>query len=93
MVCTKSERVIVRTSASMKASEVLSLYPGYTIRILEGPVCADDFWWWKVEIYPGTPISDQNHGYNDFWKSVDKYTGWAREGFDEIDSYFLCPIP
>ena len=96
-VCTNSERVIVRTNASMKAPEVLSLYPdpntSFPIRILEGPVCADNFWWWKIEIYPGTLISDQNHAYSDFWRAVEKYTGWAREGWDKKDDQFLCSIP
>jgi serine/threonine protein kinase len=89
-VCTKSERLIVRTSAAMKASEVLSLYPGATVRIMEGPVCADNFWWWKIEIYPGTVFGKQGYGYSQTWTTDRSYAGWAREGWDNIDTYFIC---
>ena len=90
MVCTKSERVIVRKSASMKASEVLSLYPGATIRILEGPVCADNFWWWKIEIPIGTMYGLQGYSYSQTWTTNQSTAGWAREGWDDIDTYFIC---
>ena len=59
IVCTKTDRLIVRTSADMEAREIFSIYTGTTIKILEGPVCADDFWWWEIEIYPGTPYGFQ----------------------------------
>ena len=89
-VCTQSERLIVRSSSSMGASEVLSLYPGTSLRILEGPVCADNFWWWKVEVYPGTTYGLQGYSYGQTWVTNQSYTGWAREGWDNIDSYFMC---
>ena len=89
-ICTKEDRVIVRRSADMDATEILSLYPGATIRILEGPVCADDFWWWKVEIYPGTMFGLQGYPYSRTWTANRTYYGWAREGWDDKDSYFIC---
>ena len=89
-ICTQSERVIVRRSAKMSAGEILSLYPGTTIRIVQGPVCADDFWWWKIEIYPGTPYGKQGYDYSTTWITDRSYTGWAREGWDEKDPYFIC---
>jgi serine/threonine protein kinase len=89
-ICTQSERVIVRRSASMNAEEILSLYTGTTIRILEGPVCADDFWWWKIEIYPGTVFGKQGYDYSRTWVTDSTYTGWAREGWDDKDKYFIC---
>jgi serine/threonine protein kinase len=89
-VCTKSERLIVRKNHRLNAGEVLSLYPGTTIRILEGPVCADNFWWWKVEVYPGTTYGLQGYSYSKTWTTNQSYTGWAREGWDEIDAYFIC---
>lgn len=89
-VCTQSDRLIVRSSADMNASEVLSLYPGAYVRILEGPVCADNFWWWKVEIYPGTTYSLQGYDYSQTWNTNQTYYGWAREGWDNKDSYFMC---
>ena len=82
--------MIVRKSASMKASEVLSLYPGATIRILEGPVCADNFWWWKIEIPIGTMYGLQGYSYSQTWTTNQSTAGWAREGWDDIDTYFIC---
>jgi hypothetical protein len=89
-ICTQVDRLIIRKSANMNASEALSLYPGTTIRILEGPVCANDFWWWKVEIYPGTTYGLQDRGFDPLGTTDKTYYGWAREGWDEKDSYFIC---
>lgn len=89
-VCTKTERLIVRRNHRLNADELLSLYPGTTIRILEGPVCADNFWWWKVEVYPGTIYGLQGYSYSTTWRTLQTYTGWAREGWDAIDPYFIC---
>ncbi len=89
-VCTQSDRLIVRTSADMDASEVLSLYPGTYVRVLEGPVCADNFWWWKIEVYSGTTYGLQGYSYGQTWTTNKTYYGWAREGWDNKDTYFLC---
>jgi hypothetical protein len=89
-VCTKNDRLIIRRSASMSAAELISIYPGTFIKILDGPVCSDDFWWWKVEIYTGTTYGLQEKGYNPLGTTNRSYIGWAREGWDNIDAYFLC---
>jgi hypothetical protein len=89
-ICTQVDRLIIRRSANMNASEVLSLYPGTTIRILEGPVCSNDFWWWKVEIYSGTTYGLQEKGYDPLGTTDKTYYGWAREGWDNKDDYFIC---
>jgi hypothetical protein len=89
-ICTQSERVIVRRSADMSAAEILSLYPGTTIRILQGPVCEDDFWWWKIEIATGTIFGKQGYDYNHTWVTDRTVIGWAREGWDDKDAYFIC---
>ena len=89
-VCTKIDRVIIRTSAGMNESEILSLYTGTTVRVLEGPVCADNFWWWKVEIYPGTTYGLQAYGYDPLGTTDQTNYGWVREGWDEKDAYFIC---
>jgi serine/threonine protein kinase len=87
-ICTQSERVIVRRAADMSADEIFSLYPDTTIRILEGPVCADDFWWWKIEIYANTIYGKQ--GSSRTWTTTKSVFGWAREGWDDKDPYFIC---
>ncbi len=89
-VCTKTDRLIVRKSASMSAGETLSIYPGTSVRVLEGPVCADNFWWWKIEIHPGTTYGLQGYSYDQTGVTTQTYTGWAREGWDNVDAYFLC---
>lgn len=91
-VCTQSERLIVRKKAGMNAPELFSLYPKPKtyVRVVQGPVCADNFWWWKIEIYPGTVYGLQGHSYSQTWTTDRTYTGWAREGWDETDAYFLC---
>lgn len=89
-VCTNYDRLIIRRSASMSAAELISIYPGTFIKILGGPVCSEDFWWWKVEIYTGTTYGLQEKGYNPVGTTNRSYIGWAREGWDNIDAYFLC---
>jgi hypothetical protein len=93
VVCTKYERVIVRKSTSMGAAEILWLYPGTKIRVTKGPICSETYWWWKVEVYPNT-----KYGYIDGRLDLFRFTtstvyGWAREGWDDEDTYFICPIP
>lgn len=89
-VCTKTDRLIVRRSPSMTASEIMSIYPGTYVRVLEGPVCADNFWWWQIEIYAGTTYSLQEYSYNQYSTTNKAYNGWVREGWDNKDSYFIC---
>jgi hypothetical protein len=89
-ICTKVDRLIIRRSAGMNASEILSLYPGTTIKILKGPVCSDDFWWWKIEIYPGTLYGLQDRGFDPIGTTDRTIYGWAREGWDNKDTYFIC---
>lgn len=89
-VCTKNERLIIRKTASMNGEERFSIYTGTTIRIVEGPVCADDFWWWKVEVYPGTPYGKQGRGFNPIGTTAQSVLGWAREGWDDTDAYYIC---
>jgi hypothetical protein len=77
----------------MSAAEILWLYYGTKIGIIKGPICSEDYWWWKVEVYPNT-----KYGYVDGSPDLFRFTtatvyGWAREGSDNYDPYFICPIP
>ena len=80
----------VGTDTASPYSQKVTLYPGTYIRILEGPVCSDNFWWWKVQIYPGTTYGLQGYSYSQTWTTNQTYSGWAREGWDNIDTYFIC---
>lgn len=87
-VCTKSDRLIIRQSAGMDSEEILRIHSGSTVYILEGPICNDNYWWWKVKLYPGTSYGLK--GQQGIWTTTSSIYGWAREGWDDIDPYFLC---
>jgi serine/threonine protein kinase len=94
-ICTKTERLIVRVDTNRSAKEKFSLYTGTYVHIIEGPTCSDDAWWWKIEIYPGTPWGLQyKNGGLPMGTTDQSYTGWVREGprkdEPDEDSYYLC---
>ncbi|MBV6467009.1 MAG: hypothetical protein PGMFKBFP_02341 [Anaerolineales bacterium] len=89
-VCTKDDRLIIRKASNMAAAELMSIYPGTAIKIVDGPVCSNDFWWWKVKIYQGTLYGLQDKGFDPVGTTKKDFSGWAREGWDNIDAYFLC---
>lgn len=73
-VCTKSDSVIVRESPNRSSGSVTHISPGTEFSIIDGPKCANDWSWWKIQ-------------------TDDGITGWMAEGGDQIDPYFICPIP
>jgi serine/threonine protein kinase len=92
-VCTSSERLIIREFSGLSAPEIFRIYTGTVIRVLDGPVCVDEFWWWKVNIYPDTPYGfDTNNAptWNPIGTTEKDTIGWAREGWDNKDTYYLC---
>jgi hypothetical protein len=58
--------------------------------IVEGPVCADSFSWWKVTVPIGTIMTLDMTTY---YPTTEERSGWIREGSDEIDPYFICREP
>ena len=52
-VCTQSEDLIVREEPGRDGQELTRIKPGTNLMIIEGPVCANDWFWWKVELDPG----------------------------------------
>lgn len=45
-----------------------SILPGETVKILEGPVCADDWVWWKVETLSGRRVGWAAEGdLEEYW--------------------------
>jgi hypothetical protein len=89
-VCTQFVRLTIRISTSLYADEIISLYPRTYIHLLEGPVCAESFWWWKVEVYAGTTYSLQAYPYEKTLITEQSIIGWAREGWDMENEYFIC---
>jgi len=53
-VCTRNDRVIVRSAPRRSGKELLRLKPGETFQIIGGPACADNWSWWQIEMEDGT---------------------------------------
>lgn len=87
-VCTASERLIVRGKPGDINPEYIRLYPGTKFMVVTGPKCVDDFWWWKIEIYQGTLAFNPVFGEDKY--AIENALGWVREGWDDIDPYFIC---
>ncbi len=47
-VCTKRDRVIIREGASRSSREIVRLEPGTSFRVVDGPSCANNWSWWKI---------------------------------------------
>jgi hypothetical protein len=73
----ENSSVNVRLDPSISSAAIEKLPPGYKdMRIIDGPACADDLVWWKVEL--------------NAFSNVDKprVTGWVAEG-DESEKWLI----
>ena len=52
-VCTKSDDLIVRKGPGLDGKELTEIKPGTNFMIIDGPACADNWFWWKVELDSG----------------------------------------
>lgn len=52
-VCTAHDQLVVRTQPRRGSTEVTRLEPGTRVTIVDGPVCAQDWSWWKVRTDAG----------------------------------------
>jgi hypothetical protein len=73
-VCTRSDRVRLRTAPAKSADTIVYLDTGTQFTVIDGPSCSDNWSWWNVRLDDGT-------------------TGWLAEGGDDVDPYFICPVP
>jgi serine/threonine protein kinase len=53
-VCTAYEQLILRAQPRRSSSELDRLEPGKYVTIIDGPICADVYSWWKVRTDSGT---------------------------------------
>jgi serine/threonine-protein kinase len=53
-VCTAYEQLIVRAQPRRSSSELTRLKPGTYVTVVDGPICANAFSWWKVRTNSGT---------------------------------------
>jgi hypothetical protein len=68
-----------------------------TLKILDGPFCGEESWWWKVEV----PVNTMTNGTNTYPGAAIEHTrvtqtGYVTEGLDKerlpaSQGYFLCP--
>jgi serine/threonine protein kinase len=47
-VCTKYDQLIVRAQPRRSSNELTRLNPGTYISVVDGPVCADTWSWWRI---------------------------------------------
>lgn len=89
-VCTKTDRLIIRKSPGKDGKEITRIYPGTIVKILDGPICKEEAYWWKISVPEGTkvyyPSKDTNTILND------DLLGWVQEGGDEEDEFFICKV-
>ncbi|NLB71939.1 MAG: protein kinase [Chloroflexi bacterium] len=86
-VCTRSDRVVVRSEADSGSEEIFRMYTGTKLEIIGGPRCGSDFTWWQVVVLKGSHVA---LGNND-WNTTRDEIGWVREGSDAKDLYWICP--
>lgn len=47
-VCTRSDRLILRSEPSSAGREIFRMYTGTKLKIIGGPRCGTDYTWWEV---------------------------------------------
>lgn len=52
-VCTQYDRLIVRTGPRKSEDEITRLVPGTYFRVIDGPVCANNWSWWEIRTDDG----------------------------------------
>ena len=52
-VCTESDDLIVRQEPGLDGMELTGIEPGTNLMIINGPSCANNWSWWKVELDSG----------------------------------------
>ncbi|MEL7592190.1 MAG: hypothetical protein AAGU17_12950, partial [Anaerolineaceae bacterium] len=87
-VCTRKDRLILRSAPPPNNTvEIFRMYPGTELLIIDGPKCYDKATWWKVRVEIGSWVFS-----NEKFLTTTEYEGWVKEGSDEEDPYFICPV-
>lgn len=53
-ICTVGNRLIIHETPGLYTPEVTRLHPGTLVTIIGGPICKEDYIWWKIETAEGT---------------------------------------
>jgi hypothetical protein len=89
-VCTKMDRLIVREEPSKQGEEIIRIYTGTQVKVIGGARCSDDSSWWQIEVPAGTEVYYLDRDVKTTLS--EPVQGWVREGSDDKDLYFLCPV-
>lgn len=87
-VCTKSDRLLVKDDPLKEANEIIRIYPGTEVVIIDGPRCDDNSSWWRVQVPKGIRVN--YGGGSSYFTLSQMIEGWVREGSDNIDRYYIC---
>ncbi len=88
-VCTQRDRLIAKDEPASEGLEVFRMYPKTEISVVDGPVCGEDFNWWQIKVPGGTEVYFS--GVGDERLDRDEIV-WVREGSDNVDPYYICPL-
>ncbi len=87
-VCTRSDRLILRSDPSPDAREIFRMYPGTKLTVVGGPRCGPDYTWWQVRVEKDSRVSLNDQ----IFITKDEEIGWVHEGSDAKDPYYICPV-
>lgn len=65
----------IRAEAGLDGEQIGTARPGVAFRVLDGPVCLDGYWWWKIS-YPRT-------------NGTGRIIGWIVEGDSETGEAWI----
>ncbi|MCL4208905.1 hypothetical protein KJZ63_04745 [Patescibacteria group bacterium] len=68
----------IRAEADLDSEQIGTARPGVAFRVLDGPVCSDGFWWWKIS-YPRA-------------NGTGRIIGWTVEGDTVTGEAWIEPV-
>jgi hypothetical protein len=66
----------IRAEADLESDQIGTARPGVVFRVLDGPICQDGIWWWKIS-YPSP-------------NGTGRIIGWTAEGHE--DEAWIEPV-
>lgn len=69
----------IRRAASLESQQIGTARPGIIFRVLDGPICQDGYWWWKIS-YPSP-------------NGTGRLIGWTVEGEENETGYEMWLEP
>lgn len=89
-ICTGSDRLIMKVGPGRPQREILRIYTGTQVKILEGPECHNNWNWYYIEVPEDTKVYVVERGGNIHLSEPEQ--GWVSEGNIFDRTYYLCPV-